>query len=103
MDYVCNYSSSYDNAGVGYFMEIYNSNSITIVSNVKQTFWTKQYSNWYSESSNAYYNYYWNPYSFIKLNSNAKPIPTKPKWRNITNTRTKPNYGHVPTTHIVKK
>jgi len=105
MDYICNYSSRYDNAGVGNFMEIYNSNSITVIVGTTQNFWTKSYANWYSQPSYTYYNYYWNPQSFYKINPqvNTKPIPTNPKYNNVTNPKTNPKNGTVPTTHTNPK
>jgi hypothetical protein len=101
VDYKCNYSSCYQ--GIGNVMEIYNSTQLVIGRvGAPLAHWDKTYSTWYSETSNT--NISWDPSYFITINTqyNTNPLPTSSNYVNIVNSRTKPSYGHPPTTHIVK-
>lgn len=98
VDYICTFSSC--NEGIGNILEIFNSFHLEVaVPNGIYAIWDKTYSTWYSEITTT-----WDPYVFFKLHPQAyvNTIPTNSKWNNITPARTKPNYGHPPTTHIVK-
>lgn len=101
--YICSWSSS--GQGENNYLEIFDQSTIGLVNSTGSYIWKKQYNSWYSTPSAQYYNYSWNPYSFTRLNPNANiaPIPSKPKYVNVTNPKTNPKNDVVPSPHTNPK